>query len=151
MKRFQFRLQAALDLRRRREETLQGELAQSRVRERHEAERLERLHAAFDHAAHEAALARQGHFHPEETQAAVRYLESLEEMIATQKDLLRLVQDETRRKRAEVITATQERKALDNLREQHLRDYHRQELREEQNFLDEIATLRAARLEPGLA
>lgn len=145
MKRFQFRLQAALDLRRRREEQLRGELAQIQGRRAQEMERLNALLISRDDAMERATDTRTGRADLERLRDFERRLTVFEDAIAGQRELLDLIQRELDRKVAEVVAATQETRALEKLRERRQEEYRQEELREEQGFLDELASIRAAR------
>ncbi|HEY3265992.1 MAG TPA: flagellar export protein FliJ [Armatimonadota bacterium] len=145
MKRFVFRLQTALDLRRRKEELLRAELARLQERARLEKERLDNLYIAQADAMERAAQARVGPIVAEQAFARARHLMDLEDGIETQTRLVELTQSEVDRKMAEVVHATQETRALEKLRERHLEDHRKLELQEEQKFLDELASIKAAR------
>ncbi len=144
MKKFLFQLQAALDMRRRREEHLRGELAEMQARRTQEMARLDDLLASRDVAMGRAAEGRVGRIEPETSRSYERRLVAFEDAIIGQRDLLDLIQREMDRKVAEVVAATQETRALEKLRERHQEEHRRVELHEEQKFLDELASIRSA-------
>lgn len=145
MKRFVFRLETALEHRRRIEEMRRTELAEVQNRQRREVERLAEL---FEHRAtsmRQAQAERVGRISPSDAETRERFLVRLETDIGQQQDAIALIEREVEAKVHEVVAATQETQALENLRERHLQEYREEELREEQKFLDEIASIRAGR------
>lgn len=145
MKKFKFRLQAALDLRRQREEQLKIQLTQVQARLQEEILQLKRLEEERELALRDSMERRKGKLNPQEIQRDEHHLFVLEERIANQKHLLTVVEGEVTAKKAEVLTASQETSALEKLRDQHEEQYRKQALMEEQKFLDELASIRNAR------
>lgn len=121
------------------------ELAEVQNRQRREVERLAEL---FEHRAtsmRQAQAERVGRISPSDAETRERFLVRLETDIGQQQDAIALIEREVEAKVHEVVAATQETQALENLRERHLQEYREEELREEQKFLDEIASIRAGR------
>ena len=145
MKKFKFRLQTALNLRQQREDQLRGELAQIQMRHQQEYLRLEQWNAEREAEVEHTASGRTGRMDPEKIRAREQYHAALEERIATQQQLVSMVERELQQKLVEVITASQETQALETLRDQQAEAHRREDLREEQKFLDELASIRAAR------
>jgi flagellar FliJ protein len=145
LSRFQFRFQTVLNIRNRREEQLQIELAQARQRLAHEQGVMDRLAATREGAMREALAGRSGKVDPDEIGARERYLFALEEKIAAQRHALAMLEREVDRKLQETIRAAQETQVMEKLREQYAKAHRSAELREEQKFLDELASIRAAR------
>jgi flagellar export protein FliJ len=143
MKPFKFRLQAALDMRRRKEEELKVELGQLQQRHVQEAEQLDRLIEKYEWTLRLTRANRVGSVQADASAGVERYLMDLTHQIETQRQLLFMVKQEVDKKRAEVVRAAQETSALENLRERHERERRLLEQREEQKFLDEMASIRA--------
>ena len=143
MKAFRFRLQSALDLRRRREDQLRAELAVLQERDRDETARLDRLQEDRDHAQSGIARERIGRMQPSDARDRERFLQSLDEAIEKQRDVLALLRAEIERKIAEVIAATRDTRALERLRERREAEHRRSMLREEQKFLDDLGSARS--------
>lgn len=142
MKPFKFRLQAALDLRSRKEEQLRVELGQLQQRHVLEAEQLDKLLAKYEWTLRLTRTNRVGSVQAETSAGVERYLMDLNHQIETQRQLLFMVKQQVDQKRGEVVHAAQETSALINLRERHERDHRLLAQREEQNFLDEMASIR---------
>jgi flagellar FliJ protein len=145
MRKFQFRLQSVLDLRRRHEESLRAELARMHQRRQEEVRRLETLLQEREAAMHGAVTERVGRMAAEDLHVRERRLEGLERSVRSQQEILDLILREIDRKVAEVVAATTDTRALEDLRARHMEDHRREAQRVEQHFLDELATTRAAR------
>lgn len=145
MRKFQFRLQSVLEVRRRREEHLRGELARMHLRRQAEIQRMETLLQEREAATRGALAGRVGRVTAEDFRTHERHLQCLEQAVISQREALDLILREIDRKVAEVVTATQEARALEDLRGRHMEEHRREAQRVEQNFLDELATNRAAR------
>jgi flagellar export protein FliJ len=147
-----FRLQRVLELRKRREEEALTRLAAaSRARAATEAalaaliaeERLQR-----------DALAQRlagGRIDPDKVREFGRVLDVYAKAIAGKRVELQRRFEEEEQARAALTAATVARKALDRARERHEEREHAERQRHENSFLDEIATLRAARLDAASA
>jgi flagellar FliJ protein len=146
VKRFVFRLETALDHRRRLEEQRRTELAEVQGRLHRELERLDEIIEQRAQSMRNAKAERVGHISPSDAEARERFLVRLEEEIGQQKVAIGLIEREVETKVRAVVAATQETQALENLRERHLQEYRAEELREEQKFLDDIASIRAGRI-----
>lgn len=146
---FRFRLEPVLDLRRRREELLQMELAQALRAFAAQQERavaaqhaLEAGVAALrERAAGSASLLdlRSGH----EEIGRLRRIMEYEREVAVQMEAVAL------ERREDLVRASQERETLVSLRDRAQREHVAEEARKEQGELDELATRRAARERSG--
>lgn len=142
MRKFEFSLQTALDVRRQEERVAQQRLAEAqRVAEgirahlRDTRARYWEAIAALreDIAAHGAAveLAQIGH--------SENYLTQLRQLIDLHKQRLDEANQVCEQRRQEVIAAAQRRKTLERLRERREEEHRRGELRREHRLLDEVA------------
>ena len=145
MKKFQFRLQAALTLRQRREEQLAVELAQARNRLLREKGQMERLASDREDLLRQSLAGRTGRVDAEELCFRERLFTVMEEQIAEQRHLVIAVEREVESKLQERVEAKKETRALEQLREQSLRAHRLEAQREEQTFLDELASILSAR------
>lgn len=146
MKRFQFHLQVALDYRRRIEDKIQSEMAEIQVRKQDEERRLQRFFKLQSEGLGMMAASRQGLLKQDDFMIRELYLEKLEKQIVSQKELMELIQQELDQKIQEAVIARQKTRALEKLREKHEQAYRMEMLREDQKFLDELASIQAARL-----
>src|SRR5579875_1460341 len=142
-----FRLQRVLDLRKRREEEALARLAAaSQARAATEAA-LEALIA--EERLQRDALAQRlagGRVDPGEVREFGRVLDVYAQAIAGKRAELQRRFEEEEQARAMLTAATIARKALDRARERHEERESAERQRQENSFLDEIASLRAARL-----
>lgn len=146
---FHFRLEPVLDVRRRREELVQGEYAQAI---RALAAQQERAVAAEVRVREAVEAMRAG----AETTMQLRDLRGLSDEVGR---LRRALEHETEmvgrmerlafERRDELVRASREREALDTLRRRAEAAHRAEENRREQVVLDELATRRAARRRAG--
>lgn len=147
MRKFAFSLESVLDLKRRREEALLEELAK-RVRSANAAEEaLKELREQRRRAQAEWRKLLRGRIEVEKVRSAQDYVAWLDGRIERQRTVVQRLQDEVRLCRQQVVAASQERKALERLRERQWEAHQREYRREEQAFLDELATQGYARQE----
>ena len=145
MKRFRFRLQAALDHRQRNEDRLRGEVARIRMRLSAETARLADLGQVRERAARAAARERLGRSTAETHRETERYIEALDANVQSQRNLIDVVERELQVRVAETVAAMRDTRSLENLRGRQSEEHLRAALREEQRDLDELAGIRAAR------
>lgn len=145
MKRFKFRLQALLDRRKAREEELLWELGEIRREEARETERLRRLEErlAGAQAAIEEGLRANAPI--EEIARRDEFAKATRDDIRVQHLTIEAVQKRVEAKRREAVRAMQDRQVLEALRDKQEREYTLTAAREEQNQLDEMASVRYAR------
>lgn len=142
MRRFEFSLQKVLDYRQRREEQALRAFAEAQAQLAHEQALLESLQHE-----REACLHRSQRRHRLKVQMLTveqTYLSALEERIEEQRERVAQAQRLLEERRAALLEAQRERKALERLREKQYEQWRQEMLRVEQNALDELATMRAA-------
>ena len=143
---FRFHLQAVLDHKQRQEDVKQQAYAQAQADLQRAAEALAQLHT-------EAAAARDlmqkrylvGPLNVWVVQQGWRHLDVLTSQITAQTTTVTGLQEETETKRQELITAMQERKVLEKLKERLRIRWQREQDRLEARFVDELAVTRHAR------
>lgn len=147
MKKFVFALESVLELKRRREEALLEELAK-RVRAVNAAAQvLTDLREERRRVQIELRELLRGRVEVCRVRESQDYLAGVDGRILQQQAVVRRLNEEVKACRQRVIAATQERKALEKLRERQWQTYRQESLREEQTFLDELATQGYARLD----
>jgi len=145
MKRFKFRLQKLLEVRRLKEDALRQELARAQEAVRREKAVLERLTAARG-ATIDALRANVGGALDVQWIAAYHgYLGFLARRIEEQRAVVDRAAREEVRKREALIAARRARKVVEKLRERAYARYREEVSRAEQAFLDEVGTMRYAR------
>ncbi len=145
MKRFKFRLQTLLDQRKAKEEQLLWELADIRRREAQEIENLHGLEKRLDESCRliEQAL--------RENEAMSRvalidsYTKATRDDIRVQEMTIEAISQRVDEKCIEVVKAMQEKQVLEALRDKQELEHMFAAAREEQNQLDEMASVRYAR------
>lgn len=137
MKRFTFRLQTVLDLRARTEQKAQVALG---LAQRAVAEAEERIRRLGEQQAATLRLPPDARF--EARIAARTWAEALTQQIAEATHHREALRAEAERRRAELVKAAGERRAVEKLREKALREYQDEMQRQEQNLLDEVGSSR---------
>lgn len=146
MRRFEFPLQTALDLRAREEEAAQCRLGDARraaddirAELRQTRDSRDEIIAALRTGSSEGAgrnltLAQIEHGH--------RYIAGLREAIESLRQRLAAAQAVCEQRRAELVQASRARRTLERLRERQQAQHRRQEMAREQRQLDEVAVTR---------
>ena len=141
-RRFQFRLQQVLSLRKQVEEVRVRELAQAKGR------LLEIENTIKDHQREEAEfLTMYGDFEKTQgftTNEVMAYCEFKDWLLRREKELRRQEREwskEVERRRQEAVKASRAKRLLENLRERQMRTHAQEVLGEEQRFLDEISSI----------
>lgn len=147
MKKFVFTLESVLDLKRRREEALLEELAKKVRAAALAEEALKGLRAERRRAQDEVRELLKGKVELDRVCRGRDYVAGLDERIEAQKLVVQRRQGEVKTCRQQVVVAAQERKTLEKLRERQWEAYQKEYRREEQAFLDEVATQGYARQE----
>jgi flagellar FliJ protein len=148
-RRFQFRLEQVLSLRKRVEEERVRELAQAKGRLL-EIEEALKAHAEIEGAfletygEFEKAM---GSFDSDQVMAYCDYREWLLSREREYRRRAREWSEEVERRRQKAVHASRESKLLENLKESKIRAYDRQVRVEEQKFLDEISSIAFVRRE----
>jgi len=138
MRKFSFRLESVLNLRKARESVLLAELAAARRALAAEKMALEQRKARSTYVlarARERRRSLQGNTEEGEVQ---RFLDVLEEEVQAQMRRVAEAQQQVDAKLSEVLEAMKERKALERLRERKLNDHVMQSAREDVRAMDEI-------------
>ncbi|MGE5552342.1 MAG: flagellar export protein FliJ [Betaproteobacteria bacterium] len=147
MKKFSFSLQAVLDLKRHREEALLEELAKRTRAVAAAEERLQELRRERRRAERELRQLLRGRLEVGQVRVAQDYLLGLDGRIEGQSQEVHRRREEVEACRGQVVAARQERKTFEKLRERQWEAYQKEYHRQEQSFLDELATQGYARQE----
>ena len=144
MKKFKFSLQRVLGYRKSIEEALLVELTM--IQEEHERELalLAELTAARE-MSKEQMKERLRSGEPEEIVQAHSYLQELTGLVFCQTRAVQIVAERRAKKNAEVVEAAKNRKVLERLKEYKAAEHRKEFEREDQNFLDGLATCKHAR------
>ena len=143
MKKFQFRLQRILDLREKLEEEQKLKLAAAAAAYQQLLQRQQRL---YDLAREAQELSSRkmmaGSVDLELLQRADKLFAEAQQLEIQQKPLLEQAQRRMEKEKIEYSRLHRDKKAVELLREKRLKEYKQEEIREETNFLDEIAKRR---------
>jgi flagellar export protein FliJ len=142
MRRFEFRLEPALSLRRRLEEQAQVQLAESELqREREQAQLLELQRERERHERTRDGLQRQG-LDVGALVDADRYGSALDRALQAQQERLLAARGTVDARRDALHQRHRDREAMERLRDRQLQEYRQEALRAEQAALDEAFVLR---------
>ena len=142
MKRFSFRLERVLELKRQVEKRKKQELAQELQQELSLQRHRRRLSSQIERYYHELRKLQRGSFKPAETQGYYSHVFFLERKRREVGTHLQRQQRQVVTKRAELVSASRERRLLESVRERRLQEYRKELKRAEAAFLDEMATTR---------
>jgi len=145
MKRFRFRLQTLLDQRKAREEKLLWELSDLQREEMREIERLHALERILREACESIEEALCNGSWASELVRRDEFAKATRDDIRVQELTIEAVGRRVEAKRLEVVKAMQDRKVLEALKDKQEREYIVSMARQEQNQLDEMASVRYAR------
>ncbi|NLG79667.1 MAG: flagellar export protein FliJ [Firmicutes bacterium] len=145
MRRFRFRLQKLLEVRRLKEDALRQELARAQEALQREKAVLERLGAAHGATLEELRASVGGTLDVQWIAAYHRYLGFLAHRIEEQRAVVDRAAREEAAKREALIAARRARKVVEKLKERAYARYCEEVAREEQAFLDEVGTTRYVR------
>jgi flagellar export protein FliJ len=146
MTRFRFSLQAVHNLRERARAEAEAEMARARGEAAQARAKLEEAGAAHARAMEDyRQMIFEGKFSSLETMIQAGYLKVLAERIAEAQKNLAGCEGECEQARQKLIAATVEAEATAKLRHRQFEKYQRECDREEQQQMDEIAALQAAR------
>ncbi|MCE9581653.1 MAG: flagellar export protein FliJ [Planctomycetes bacterium] len=148
MKRFEFRLESLVNLRRATEEAAKRAFGVARTAEERQATEVKRFEDAERRAVAELRGAQAtGEVRVAELLAHQRHLGALARRVAAEKVRLGELKGEVTKTRAALVAAARDRKALDRLRERRLAEWTVEMLKDEQRALDEASS--AARMAGG--
>lgn len=142
---FTFRLDPVLDLRRRREEVVQGEYAQAIRALAAQQERAVAAEASVAEATEALRAASAGPVQLLELRALNDEIARQRRILAHEREMAVRMEDIAEERRQELVQASRDREALDTLRRRAEAAHRVEENRREQNVLDELATRRASR------
>lgn len=148
---FTFRLDPVLDLRRRREELVQGEYAQAIHAVAAQQERAVAAEAALLAATEALRTASEGPAQLIELRALNDEIDRQRRVLAHERHMVGRMEEIAEERRLELVQASRDREALDTLRRRAEAAFTAEENRREQIVLDELATRRAARRDPSPA
>lgn len=148
---FTFRLDPVLDLRRRREELVQGEYAQAIHAVAAQQERAVAAEAALAGATEALREASTGPAQLLELRALNGEIDRQRRILAHEREMVSRMEEIAEERRLELVQASRDREALDTLRRRAEAVFTAEENRREQVVLDELATRRAARRDPSPA
>jgi len=141
MKRFSFKLQKLLEFRQTTEERLITELAAIDAEYQRQTRRLMEIKSQ-EQSCRESLKEKLGLGNCEEIKETSLYLIELGERVKAQKHLILKIEESRRAKMEEILQASKERKALEQLKDQKRVEHRKETEREEQVFLDDIASTR---------
>lgn len=139
MRRFIFRLESVLNVRRAREEALQEELAAAKRAAEVERLTLEQRRERLEYVIAAAEKRRGGCTDPLQERTTQSYLMVLSEEVRSQQERVDAAELVVQEKNDLVVEAMQARKSLEKLKEKHLGEYRAEMAREETRQMDEIA------------
>ncbi|MCX6345525.1 MAG: flagellar export protein FliJ [Armatimonadetes bacterium] len=145
MKRFKFRLQTLLDRRKAKEEQLLWELGEIRRTEVQEIENLHSLEKRLDESCRSMEQALRENAPVSRVVLHDDYAKATRDDIRVQEMTIEAISQKVEEKRVEVVKAMQEKQVLEALKDKQEREYMLAVAREEQNQLDEMASMRYAR------
>ena len=142
---FNFRLETVLQHRRRIEEDCQRKLAAAFADLAEEKRGLARIEATRDRYREELQQKLKNNMTASEMLLFQRYFDQLAFDIADQKTKVAAAAQLFEKSRTELVAALKKRKVLDKLREKQIAVAAKKELKQEQDFMNEVAVTRHAR------
>lgn len=142
---FTFRLDPVLEIRRRREETVQGELAQAIHAAAQQQERAVGAREAVEAAVESLRGASAQPMQLLELRAMNDEVARLRRVMEHEQEMVSRMEEIAADRRDELMQASRDREALDGLRRRAEDAWRQEQNRREQEILDELATRRAAR------
>jgi flagellar FliJ protein len=143
VKRFQFRLETLLNIRKRREEECKALLGRKNREVLAAKQSLDRLRAAFLDLQASEKKKRTDVRSVIELRYSVSYRFKLRQDILGQNRVVENMKSQAVELRNRLIRATQQRRAIELVRERRYEQWRLERTREEQNFIDDIAQRRA--------
>ena len=139
---FNFRLQPVLDYRKQVEETSLSELAGIKKRLDGEISLLKELQKKRQSLISRLKEIGKNKFHPEDVSVYLSYISHVKDQERYQEKVIAEVERELEAKRLELIEAMKQRKMLEIIREDRLKEYRSHINEKERKELDELGTLR---------
>ena len=145
MKKFRFRLEKVLKIRKMNLDILQKELAEIKSQLYREQQELENLIMLRTKTEHDFIGLQSAGFEPGEAQMYLRYINGLNGRIGQQRDIVRKYIHMVEQKRLELLKASREKQKIEKLKEKALEEYKQEINRNELIFFDEINTTNSTR------
>lgn len=142
MKKFKFDLQPLLGHRKRKEDGLKRELADVRRQLAKETKLLNKLHTELGFYQEELKGKQKKKFNPDEITVYHKYFNRMQKVIENQNIIVEEFIKEVEKKREELMNASKEKKAIENLKDKKHSSYIKLARNEEQKIIDEVATMR---------
>ncbi|MCC6445225.1 MAG: flagellar export protein FliJ [Armatimonadetes bacterium] len=142
MRKFRFRFEQVLEFREIQERLAQERFAEALSAQREAEERLEEMRRYHRESLDTLSGVHQGILDIRAVSAYEHYREALESVIAVQTERVRALAEATEEKRKSFVEALKNRKVMDKMKEHERLEYLSFIQKVEQNFLDEIATIR---------
>jgi flagellar export protein FliJ len=142
---FRFRLQVVLDTHRRREQTLEGQLAERRSALARERRALDRLTGRRDAAVRRLAEQLASAVDADAAARGFRYVEAVEAQIRAQWDVVHAAVEQVEEARSALVRCRQDVEMLESLREREHAAFRRAELKRDEDAAGEVATARYVR------
>jgi flagellar FliJ protein len=139
MKRFRFKLDVLLEIRKRREEKVKLELAEQNREILKQQEKLNKLHLELKTLQSEELIRRQNESSVLSLSYSVAYRFKLKKDMLTIGKQIDEIQENTYRIRKKLISATKDRKAVEILKEQQKTEWLKKFRTREQGFIDDIS------------
>lgn len=148
-RKFTFRLQKVLQMREQKEKLLQARFAELQAQARLERIRLQELQEAQEAARQELIRFQRGTVDINEVMNYLNYLDRLASDIVRQEQVVREAEERAEEARLDLIRASQEKKAVEKLKEKQHEDYLKEQQHAEIVFLDEVSSARFNRNQAG--
>jgi len=149
MKIFKYRLQQVLELKQRIEKQQRQELAQLLNVLKNENDLLEKLNRVFANYLNQRSRLEQNRGRLADILLIDQFLQKMKVEIQHQRQVILRLEQKILIKQKQVLQAIKEKKIIKNHKEIKLAEYQKDELRTEQNFLDELVTIRRGRRASG--
>ncbi|MCD6116528.1 flagellar export protein FliJ [bacterium] len=146
MKKFLFKLQRVIDVKKSIEKKKMQELAEAKRHVKIEKKKLEKLiDNKIRYITMFNELKESGPINASDANQILRYIDKLRKDIEKQKDTVEIKIKEAGRRRNDLVETVKDKKILEKLRENKLVDYNKDVIKEEQTFLDEVGAVKSAR------
>jgi len=146
MKKFSFKLQKVIDVKESIEKQKMMELAEAEREVKIEKEKLQKLLTKKQRYIELFTEKKEnGPINASDANQFLRYIDKLRKDIEKQKERIEIKIKEAERRRNDLIEIVKDKKILEKLRENKLVDYKKDVIKQEQNFLDEVGAVKAAR------
>lgn len=145
MKKFRFRLEKVLKIRKMNMDILQKELAEIKSQLYREQQELENLIMLRTKTEQDFIGLQSAGFEPGEAQMYLRYINGLDGRIGQQRDIVQKYVHMVEQKRLELLKASREKQKIEKLKEKALEKYQQEINRNELIFFDDINTTSSTR------